>query len=374
MHDFRYTSNDQQIVFGAGSLERLDEIVERGGWQRLLLVTTGSQRRGGHISTVESALAGRLVATFEQVQPHVPDYQVAEVQVLARSSRADGIIALGGGSVIGMAKALSFALGKEGGGAARSRVIAVPTTYAGSEMTPVYGVTHHDRTPPRKVTVADPLITPAVVLYDPLLTLGLPPKMTASTGINALAHCLEALYSITRNPISTAISLAGIRAIAVALPRCYSNGKDIDARSEMLTGSMLAGMALAHVKMGLHHGLCHVLGGTTGVQHGVANAIILPHALRFNVHATAPQLAEAAGVMGLTDADRDDFAAAEAIIDAVEGLIRGMNLPARLRDTGVKEADLPMLARLALESRAVQDNPRPVTDISEIESILRAAW
>jgi alcohol dehydrogenase len=137
---------------------------------------------------------------------------------------------------------------------------------------------------------------------------------------------------------------------------------------------MLAGMALAHVKMGLHHGLCHVLGGTTGVQHGVANAIILPHALRFNVHATAPQLAEAAGVMGLTDADRDDFAAAEAIIDAVEGLIRGMNLPARLRDTGVKEADLPMLARLALESRAVQDNPRPVTDISEIESILRAAW
>ena len=166
-------------------------------------------------------------------------------------------------------------------------------------MTPVYGVTRHSDGSSRKVTVTDPRVTPKLTIYDPQLTLKLSPEMTASTGINALAHCVEAVYSITRNPLSTAAALGGARRIASALPQCFARGDDLEARTEMLIGSYLAGAALSNVAMGLHHGLCHVLGGTAGVPHGIANAIMLPHVMRFNVDATASQLAELAGAMGL---------------------------------------------------------------------------
>jgi maleylacetate reductase len=391
VHEFRYVSYAQEIIFGAGSLGRLSEAVERYGWRRLVLVSTGSLRRGGQIAALENALGERVVAIYEHVQPHVPDYQVAEVAELARSKEADGIIGMGGGSPIGMAKAVNFALADRREFAKRSStddrrpttdepprlpVIAIPTTYAGSEMTPVYGVTRHghDREPARKITVSDPTVTPRLVLYDPMLTLDLSPVMTASTGINALAHCMEAFYSITRSPISTAVALGGVRAIFSALPRCYADGSDLDARTRMLEGAMLAGMALAHVAMGLHHGLCHVLGGSAGVPHGIANGIILPHALRFNVAATAPQLAQAAEPMGIPYAGRSAEAATEEVIEHIDVLIREMGLPQRMRDVGVREADLGGLAKLALESRAVKDNPRQVTDAAEIEAILRAAW
>ena len=380
MQEFRYTGYAQEIIFGAGSLERLGEAVDHLGWQRLLLCSTGSLRRGGQIATLEKSLGPRLVATYEHVQPHVPDFQVADVLALARSGAADAIVGLGGGSSIGMAKAVSFALEEPTSRGSsplvrpRVPVVAIPTTYAGSEMTPVYGVTHHDRTPARKITVTDPRVTPALALYDPLLTLDLSPSMTASTGINALAHCLEALYSVTRNPLSTAAARAGVQHIASALPRCYDNGSDLDARTEMLTGSMLAATALAHVAMGLHHGICHVLGGTAGVEHGIANAIILPHALRFNLDATAPQLALGAEAMGILADNRSVEASVEEMIERIEALTRRMNLPRRLRDVGVAEADLPRLAQLALESRAVQNNPRPVTGAAQLEEILQAAW
>lgn len=374
MREFRYTGYAQEIIFGVGSFDRLGEIVERADWSRVLLVSTGSMRRGGQIGRLGTALGPRLAATYEHVQPHVPDFQVAEVLDLARGNGVDAIVGLGGGSCIGMAKAVSFALSKEHNGDHHVAVIAIPTTYAGSEMTPVYGVTHHGRTPPRKITTSDPAITPTLVLYDPLLTLDLSPEMTASTGINALAHCLEALYSISRNPISTSIALGGIGDIAAALPRCRADGSNIEARTEMLSGSMLAGMALAHVAMGLHHGLCHVLGGTSGVQHGIANAIILPHALRFNLQATAPQLAQAAGAMGIAVARQSDEATAEDVVERVDDLIGQMDLPRRLRDVGVQQADIPRLSELALDSKAVRDNPRPVASAEQIQEIFHAAW
>ncbi len=379
MYDFSYTGYPQEILFGVGTLNRLPEVVERHAWRRLLLCSTGSLRRGGQTGALEKALGERLVAIYERVQPHVPDFQVAEILEIARSSDVDAIIGLGGGSSTGMAKAVSFALEQaeetsSNGERARVPVIAIPTTYAGSEMTPVYGVTHHDRTPPRKVTVTDPRITPALTLYDPLLTLNLPPEMTASTGINALAHCIEALYSTTSNPISTAIALQGVRSISHSLTRCYDDGNNIEARTEMLAGSMLAGMALAHVAMALHHGLCHVLGGSAGVPHGIANAIILPHALRFNMEATAPQLAQAAEAMGISTTNRDAEAAAQEMVERIEALLTHMNLPRRLRDVGVREAALPSLAQLALESKAVQNNPRQVAGSDEILAVLRAAW
>ena len=142
----------------------------------------------------------------------------------------------------------------------------------------------------------------------------------------------------------------------------------------MLTGAFLAGTALASVTMALHHGLCHVLGGTAGVPHGIANSIILPHAIRFKLDATAPQLAHAAEAMGIALTGRSAEAASEEAIQKIYDLIEQMNLPQHLRDAGVQEADLPHLAQVALQSRAVQSNPKPITEAAQIEAVLHAAW
>jgi maleylacetate reductase len=384
MEAFRYISYIQEVNFGAGALARLGEAVDRFGWQRLLLCSTSSMQRGGHIAEASRALGERLAATYASVQPHVPESQVAKVLELARQHQADAIIGLGGGSAIGTAKAVSYALDEQPTGWPARKplpsdqpqvpVIAIPTTYAGSEMTPVYGVTRQQDGIARKITVTDPKIAPRLIIYDPLLTLDLPPDLTASTGINALAHCLEALYSITRNPLSTAAALSGVRAIITALPRCYADGHDLAARTEMLQGSYLAAAALAHVAMALHHGICHVLGGTAGVPHGVANSIILPHALRFNLDATASELAQAAEAMSIATDGRSSRAAAEEAIQRVDHLIAQLHLPRRLREAGVKEDELPRLADLALQSRAVQSNPRPVQEAAPLLELLRAAW
>jgi len=257
-------------------------------------------------------------------------------------------------------------------------VIAIPTTYAGSEMTPTYGITYNNDSAAHKVTQTDAKITPKLVIYDPLLTLNLPPEVTASSGINALAHCIEALYSITRNPLSTSVALSGIHSIYTALPRCYVDGNDLEARTEMLIGAYLAGSALSHVSMALHHGLCHILGGTAGVPHGFANSIMLPHALRFNIDATAPQLALAAQAMGVerntSTSLMGDEGLAEEAVERIYTFIDQMNLPQHLRSVGVKETDIPNLAELALQSRAVQSNPKAITNAQQIEGILRAAW
>ncbi len=383
MNEFRYTNYAQQIIFGAGSISQLSEAVERFNWRRLLLSSTGSARRNGTIASLEKALGERLVGTYEQVQAHVPDFQVAEVVARASELEIDALIGLGGGSPIGMAKAVSFALEEQRSGRpARAAfpteqplvpVIAIPTTYAGSEMTPTYGITHSVNGSSRKITVTDVKITPKLVLYDPLLTLNLPPMMTASTGINALAHCIEALYSITRNPLSTAAAISGIHAINNALPRCYADGNDVEARTEMLQGAFLAGTALSNVAMALHHGLCHTLGGTAGMPHGIANSIILPHAMRFNQEATAPQLVPAANAMGIVLVGRNAEDIVEEAIQHIYILIGQMNLPQHLRDVGVQDTDLPHLAEVALQSNAVRNNPRPITGAAQIESVLRAA-
>ena len=389
-NEFRYFGYAQEIIFGPGALARLSEAVERFGWRRLLLCTTGSARRLGHAAQVEGLLGERLLATYDPVLPHVPENQVIEALALASRHGVEAVIGLGGGSPIGMAKAVSQRLEEQRTGKpARAAfpteqplapVIAIPTTYAGSEMTAVFGVTR--QTPagePLKVTVTDPKVAPKLVIYDPELTLDLPPSLTASTGINALAHCVEALYSVTRHPLSTAAALSGLSHIANALPRCHAAPNDIDARSEMLAGAHLAGASLASAAMALHHGLCHVLGGTAGVPHGIANGLILPHAMRFNAGALAPQPPDkpwgmqAAAALGLPPAANPQ-AAAQAAADWVYQLIGQLGLPQHLRQAGVREADLPRLAQLAFENRTVQNNPKPIDSPAPLEALLRDAW
>jgi maleylacetate reductase len=368
MDHFRYVSYAQEIMFAAGLLAQAGQATERFGWRKLMICTNQSMRSNGTIDLIQSSLGARLIAVYERVQPHVRDIQVREALDIARERNVDAVIGMGGGSSIGMAKAVGFELDLP--------IIAIPTTYAGSEMTSVYGITHSDEDPPRKVTVSDPKIIPKLVLYDPELTVALPPELTASTGINALAHCIEALYSKTRNPISTAAAVQSVRHIFDALLICHQDGKDLDARTQMFRGSHLAGLSLASVSMGLHHGLCHVLGGTANVPHGIANSIILPHAIRFNAEATAMQLIPAAEAMGVPVKRVNPTVVVEALVQKVFHLIGQMNLPQRLREAGgaLRESDLPGLAQIALQNRTVQNNPKPVTDADQIETLLRDAW
>ena len=228
MMEFSYVSAAQRVVFGVGALGQLGEAVAGFGWQRLMLFTIPRLQVSGLVDQVRDILGGRLAAGYAEVQPHVPQEQVEAAVELAAGQDVDAVIGLGGGSPIGMAKAVSLALEEQRTGQpARARfptdqplvpVIAIPTTYAGSEMTPIYGVTQMVDGDSRKVTVTDAKVTPKLTLYDPELTLDLPPQMTASSGINALAHCVEAVYSITRNPLATAAALQGIGHITQALP------------------------------------------------------------------------------------------------------------------------------------------------------------
>ncbi len=343
MTDISYDTFAQEIHFGAGSLASLPDVVEHRHWPRLLVCASPSIKTSGIIDELQALLPAPIAIEFPSVESHVQDYQLAEVLALVQTQPVDAIIGMGGGSPIGLAKAVSSNSGEQ-----PLPIIAIPTTYAGSEMTPVFGVTHHDQEPPRKVTVRQPEIVPQVVIYDPELTLDLPPAVTAGTGINALAHCVEALYSTARNPLATAAALEGARRLFWALPDCFSDGDDMEARTKMLSGSHLAGTALATTKMGLHHGLCHVLGGSAGVAHGDANAIVLPHAIRFNAEAASAELANLACALDTATESDSNVQAIEKLIAVVEYLITKLELPMRLRDVGVQAEQVSSLATLAL--------------------------
>lgn len=378
MNAFSYVTAAQKVVFGAGALDALPGLVAEFGWQRLLLCTVDSLVDEGIVDRMDELLGERLAVTYTGVRPHVPLEQVEEAVAAASTHEVDAVIGMGGGSPIGLAKAVSLELeAQRTGRTARAEhvtsqplvpVVAIPTTYAGSEMTPVYGVTQRDGDSTRKITVRDPKVTPKVALYDPELTLTLPRHMTATTGVNALAHCIESVYSITRNPLSTSAALRGVFHITCALPDIVADGSDLDRRTDMFVGSHLAAISLATVNMGLHHGLCHVLGGTAGVPHGVANSIMLPHAVRFNLDATREALSGVAQAMGLGAESVD------RLPDALYDFIGRLGLTQRLRDVGVAEDDLPVLGRLALKSAAVQNNPKPITEAAQAESVYRAAY
>jgi alcohol dehydrogenase class IV len=385
LRDFHYISYAQEVIFGHAALTRMEEAMKHFGWHRLMLCANRSMRSNGHAAAVEGALGDRLVAVFDVVQPHVQDVQVDEALALAAANDVDAIIGLGGGSPIGMAKAVAYTLEDAAIKSPRGQlasptaqpmipVVAIPTTYAGSEMTAVFGITHSREPVPRKVTTYDPKIAPKMVVYDPQLTLDLPPELTASSGINALAHCFEALYSVTRHPLSTAAALSGIKKISNSLLSCFQDGGNLQARTEMLAGAHLAGLSLASVAMGLHHGLCHVLGGVAGVPHGIANSIILPHAIRFNADAASAELLPAAEAMGLVVDGQRPVAVMDSVAEQVSGLVREMKLPQRLREVGVKQADLKRLAQLAFQNQTVQNNPKRIQDAGQIEGLLQAAW
>jgi maleylacetate reductase len=298
------------------------------------------------------------------VEPHVPREAVDSARALAEQHRIEVVVAMGGGSAMGVGKGVVSGEGRS--------LIAIPTTYAGSEMTPVFGTT--DRAERRKSVRRDDSVLPKLVIYDPEVTVDLSPGLTASTAINALAHCVEACYARDVNPLVTPIALEGIRRVVRSLPLCIADGRNLDARDDLLTGAYLAGVSIGNARMALHHGICHVLGGRTGVAHGVLNAIMLPHVMQFNADAVPDAMRAIAEAMESSDPTltrkRGRKIPAQ---EAVAALVATLPVPHRLRDAGVPESVLDSVAAEAFANSTVQANPKPVSE-ADLRELLAKAW
>ncbi len=294
-----------------------------------------------------------MAAEFTEVEPHVPRETVDAARALAEQYKIEVVVAMGGGSAIGVGKGVVFGEGKT--------LIAIPTTYAGSEMTPVFGST--DRAERRKSVRRDDAVLPKLAIYDPEVTIDLSAELTASTAMNALAHCVEACYARDVNPLVPPVALEGIRRIVRSLPLSIRNGRDLDAREDLLTGAYLAGFSIGNATMALHHGICHVLGGRTWFPHGVLNAIMLPHVMRFNADAVPDAMGAIADAMGV----------GPSAPEAVAALVATLPVPHRLRDAGVPEVILDSIAAEAVTNSTIQANPKPVTE-ADLRELLRAAW
>ncbi len=363
-----HTGYAQRLHFGAGAVARLPEILKEVAARRVLLVTTAGRLASPDGQQVVATLGRSLASTFDGVRSHLPTDVVQAALLQARRDGVDGIVSFGGGSAMDLGKAIVFFTEQEAGTPGTTYLdrpalphVAIPTTYSGAEVTMFFGMT--DERTRTKGGGGGPTSAPVAVVYDPELTLSTPARVSAETALNALAHCVEAAYAVNRSPEAEAAALAGAWRIQRALPMVVDDPADLVARTELLAGAALAGRALQNAAMGVHHGLAQLLGGRTGIPHGLANAMILPSAMRFNAEAVPAEMAEIGHALG----DDTDPAA------AVERLRAGVGLPAGLRDTAVTEEDLAAVARQSQGNRSVQANPRPVTE-ADARAILDAAW
>ncbi len=346
MQPFTYTSLPARVVFGSGTLARVADEVRRLGCGRALVLSTPPQEGEAR------ALAGRLgtlaAGIFAEAAMHTPVAVTERGLAAARELGTDCLVALGGGSTTGLGKAIAL----------RTDLpqVVIPTTYAGSEATPILGETEGGR----KTTQRSPKVLPEVIVYDVDLTLTLPPGLSATSGLNAIAHAVEALYAEEANPVTAMLAEAGIAALARALPRIVADPRDRDARSDALYGAWACGTCLGSVGMALHHKLCHVLGGSFDLPHAETHAVVLPHAVAYNAPAAPAAMASIARAIVVADA-------AGGLFD----LARRLGAPGSLREIGMPESGLDEAADLA--SASPYWNPRPV-DRAGLRALLDAAW
>ncbi len=389
---FAFDALPGRVVFGPGTARtELPAEVARLGVSRVLLIAGGSAERAAR--ELAGTLGGRLAGVFTGVRPHVPAAVAQAARQEAAAVGADALLSIGGGSATGTAKAVALTTGLP--------VIAVPTTYAGSEVTPVWGITEGER----KTTGTDLRVLPRLVIYDPELTLGLPPGLAAASGLNAMAHCVEAFWAPRRNPVSSLAAEEGIRALAGALPLAGASPADLGVRSNLLYGAYLAGSAFAVAGSGLHHKICHVLGGRYDLPHAQMHAIVLPYVLAFNT----PGAPEAAARIGRALAASGAAAAPPGLAPSAPGLAPSapglappapgpapagpvlapagpgrtpagalrdlaarLGIPAGLRDIGLREDQLAEAAEL-IEPAVPPDNPVPA-GAAALRRLLHAAW
>ncbi|MEU4674725.1 maleylacetate reductase [Amycolatopsis sp. NPDC023774] len=275
---FTYEALPVRVVFGAGRVAELPTEADRLGLDRLVVL--GTPGRAEDVQLVSTLLGHRVAGHFEDARTHVPASVVQAACEKVGRLGADGCVAIGGGSVIGLGKVVARQTGLP--------VIAVPTTYSGSEMTPIWGITEDGR----KRTGRDLRVLPRSVVYDPELTVRLPPRVTGLSGLNAIAHAMEALYAPDASPVTSLMAEEGIRALAAALPVLADEPSDLPARTLALRGSWLCGLCLGQTTMSLHHKLCHILGGTFDLPHAETHSILMPYVAAFNLPA-APAANEA---------------------------------------------------------------------------------
>jgi alcohol dehydrogenase class IV len=351
MMSFVYEALPGRVVFGVGaSKDKLAGEVDRLGARRILLIAAKQER----VLAEELAqpLGQRLVGLFTEVRPHVPVEVARKARDTTREAGADCLLSVGGGSTTGTAKAVALETGLP--------IVAVPTTYAGSEMTPVWGMTESQR----KTTGNSHYVLPKVVVYDPELTVSLPAFVTGPSAINAMAHCVEAFYASGANPVTSLIAEEGVRALSRGVPVAVEHPEDLEGRSETLYGAYLAGAAFASAGGGIHHKICRVLGGAYDLPHADTHTVVLPHAVTFNAPAVPEVMERVVRALGETG----ERGAAVGLYDLAERI----GAPTALKDIGMKEEDLNEAVSLVLE-KAPRDNPRPVDEVG-VREILEGAY
>jgi maleylacetate reductase len=346
---FVYEARPARVLFGTGTTARLGEEIDRLGAARALLLS--GPRQAAEAGAIAEALGPRVAGTFAGAAMHTPVDVTETALAEARRLDADVLLALGGGSTTGLGKALAL----------RTDLpqIVLPTTYAGSEMTPILGETRDGR----KTTQTTPKVLPEVVIYDVERTLGLPVALSVTSGLNAMAHAAEALYARDGNPVTDLMAEAGLAALARALPGIVAAPSDLAARGEALYGAWLCGTCLGAVGMALHHKLCHTLGGTFDLPHAETHAVVLPHALAYNAPAAPEAMARIARALGAPPGSE--------AASALHALAATLGAPRALRDLGMPETGIDRAADLAIENPYW--NPRPV-ERAPLRALLARAW
>lgn len=346
---FVFNGLPYRVVFGVGALDSLDREITLLGAQRALVLSTPEQR--AQAEDIARRLAGRCVGIFDRAAMHVPIETAREARETAARLGADCAITIGGGSTTGLGKAIALE--------SSLPILAIPTTYAGSEVTPIYGITEGGM----KKTGRDARVLPRTVIYDASLTLSLPVGLSVTSGMNAIAHAVEGLYAQDANPIMSMMAEEGIRGLASGLPRLVAAPGDVAARADCLYGAWLCGTVLGSVGMALHHKLCHTLGGSFNLPHAETHTVVLPHAAAFNAQAAGEAMHRVVRALGLAPG----ATAAQGLHD----LAVRLGAPTTLAGLGMKASDLDRAADIATQSPYW--NPRPI-DRAGIRTLLDDAF
>jgi alcohol dehydrogenase class IV len=344
--EFVCTTLPSRVIFGLGTSARLPEEVERLGLRRALVLATPSRKPDAE--RLAAALGARSAGVLASAVMHTPANVTEAALAVVERLGADGLVAVGGGSTTGLSKAIAL----------RTDLpqIIIPTTYAGSEMTPIVGETRDGV----KTTKSSPRILPEVVIYDVERTLSLPVLLSATSGMNAIAHAVEALYARDRNPLTMLMAEEGVRAFGQALPRIAAEPADREARAEALRGAWLCGTCLGAVSMAIHHKLCHVIGGLFNLPHAQTHTVILPHATAFNAPAAPDAIVRLGRALGTVD----------AALGLYE-LAGGLGCPRALRELGMPESGIDQAVTLTL--RNPPWNPVPI-EAEAVRELFSRAW